>query len=33
MNNYEIPIKMNEQIEKTFTYHTPKDDQPARYVK
>lgn len=32
MNNYEISTKMGEQIEKTFTYHSPKDDQPDRYV-
>lgn len=29
---YEITPKMSEQIEKTFTYHAPKDDQPERYV-
>lgn len=22
---------MNPKIENTFTYHTPKDDQPAKY--
>lgn len=32
MNNYEISTKIGEQIEKTFTYHAPKDDQPDRYV-
>jgi len=32
MNNYEIETKMGQQIEKTFTYHAPKDDQPERYV-
>lgn len=24
---------MSEQLEKTFTYHAPKEDQPERYVK
>ena len=24
---------MGEQLEKTFTYHAPKDDQPERYVR
>lgn len=33
MDNYEITTKSHEQIEKTFTYHAPKDDQPERYVK
>jgi hypothetical protein len=33
MNNYEIATKMGEQLEKTFTYHAPKDDQPERYVR
>lgn len=33
MNNYEIEQKMGTQLEKIFTYHTPKDDQPERYVK
>lgn len=23
---------MNEQIEKAFTYHPPKNDQPGRYI-
>lgn len=32
MNNYEITQKMGDQIDKTFTYHAPKDDQPERYV-
>lgn len=32
MDNYEITQKMGEQIEKTFTYHAPKEDQSARYV-
>jgi len=32
MNNYEIETKMSGQIEKTFTYHSPKEDQPERYV-
>jgi len=32
MNNYEISQKTGEQIEKVFTYHKPKDDQPDRYV-
>ena len=29
---YDISEKMSEQLEKTFTYHAPKDDQPERYV-
>jgi hypothetical protein len=32
MNNYEIEQKMGNQIDKIFTYHSPKDDQPERYV-
>jgi hypothetical protein len=32
MNNYEIETKIGEQIERTFTYHSPKNDQPDRYV-
>lgn len=24
--------KMKERIERDFTYHPPKDDQPARYM-
>jgi len=32
MSNYEVSQKMSEQLEKTFTYHSPKDDQPDRYV-
>lgn len=32
MNNYEITQKVGEQIEKVFTYHKPKEDQPERYV-
>lgn len=31
MDNYEIPTKVGIQIENTFTYHSPKDDQPQRY--
>ena len=33
MNNYEVATKMSEQLEKTFTYHAPKGDQPERYVR
>ncbi len=29
---YEISDKMKQQLENTFTYHAPKDDQPERYV-
>lgn len=32
MNNYEIEQKMGNQIERSFKYHSPKDDQPDRYV-
>lgn len=32
MNNYEVEQKMGVQLEKIFTYHAPKDDQPDRYV-
>lgn len=32
MDNYEITQKIGEQVEKTFTYHAPKADQPERYV-
>lgn len=33
MDNYEIPQKIGSQIENSFTYHSPKEDQPERYVK
>jgi len=33
MNDYEITNVIGIQIERTFTYHSPKDDQPERYVK
>lgn len=29
---YAIDEGMKSRIEETFTYHAPKDDQPARYV-
>ena len=29
---YDVSTKMGEQLEKTFTYHSPKNDQPERYV-
>ena len=29
---YQTSEKMSEQVEKIFTYHAPKDDQPERYV-
>jgi len=32
MNNYEITTQMGTQLEKTFKYHAPKDDQPDRYT-
>ena len=32
MPRYVITEKMSEQLESTFTYHAPKDDQPERYV-
>jgi hypothetical protein len=25
-------LSKNERIEKDFTYHSPKDDQPQRYI-
>ena len=28
---YQIPDRVREQIERCFTYHSPKDDQPPRY--
>lgn len=33
MDNYEIEQKMAAQLDKIFTYHAPKADQPDRYVK
>ena len=33
MSNYEASEKMKEQLENTFTYHSPKEDQPERYVR
>lgn len=32
MVKYEILNAVRERIESSFTYHTPKDDQPQRYV-
>jgi len=29
---YKISEKMSKRIENDFTYHSPKDDQPERYV-
>ena len=28
---YEIDEKTKARLDKTFTYHTPKEDQPERY--
>ena len=30
--NYQVTEEMRNRIEKTFSYHPPKDDQPQRYV-
>ncbi len=32
ISKYDISQKMETQIENSFTYHSPKDDQPDRYV-
>jgi hypothetical protein len=32
LNKYEMSTKMAEQINRSFIYHEPKDDQPERYV-
>lgn len=32
MNDYEITQKLSELLEKTFSYHAPKNDQPERYI-
>ena len=32
MTKYAMDEKRQEAIEVAFTYHTPKEDQPARYV-
>lgn len=29
---YPVTPNMSERLENSFTYHSPKDDQPARYV-
>jgi hypothetical protein len=29
---YEMTEQRREQLERVFTYHSPKDDQPERYV-
>lgn len=29
---YDVTPRMVEQIEKAFTYHKPKDNQPERYI-
>lgn len=31
MNKYEVRPSDLERINNSFTYHAPKDDQPARY--
>lgn len=31
MNDYEVETKMAQQLEKSFTYYAPKDNQPERY--
>jgi len=33
MPKYNIEEKMRTQLERIFTYHAPKEDQPVRYVK
>jgi len=32
VNNYDLTTQMTNQIESSFTYHAPKDDQSERYV-
>jgi hypothetical protein len=32
MKTYPITDRVEEQIEKAFTYHAPKEGQPPRYV-
>ena len=32
MNNYEIESKLGKMLENNFVYHSPKGDQPDRYV-
>lgn len=32
MPKYEVSDEMKARLENTFTYHSPKDDQPDRYV-
>lgn len=32
MAKYSVDGWKNEDIDRAFTYHAPKDDQPARYV-
>lgn len=32
MPKYPIEEKIRKQIEETFTYHSPKEDQPQRYT-
>lgn len=29
---YEITPELRAQLDNSYTYHSPKDDQPARYV-
>lgn len=33
MDNYEIEQRTGKQIENSFVYHSPKEDQPDRYVR
>lgn len=32
MNNYHPDEKQLKTLENNFTYHSPKDDQPGRYI-
>lgn len=32
LDTYEVERLMGERLDKMFTYHAPKDDQPERYV-
>ncbi len=31
-DKYDAPMDKIKQVERSFTYHSPKEDQPARYT-
>ena len=33
MPKYQIPPEVQKQLDNSYTYHSPKEDQPERYVR